>query len=104
MILKWFDAREATAFGEKLAQMLVERTPDAKASVGERMKSKKHAAMLHQLEQNIVRFATDHSLNAYQKAQLGNKFKWTLRDRGYDAEYVDELTNWLMLKLGGLRK
>lgn len=99
MVLKWFDAREATAFGERLAQLLIERTPDASSAVGERMKSKKHIAMLHQLEQQVTRFRTEHTLNAYKKAQLGNKFKWTLKDRGYDATYVDELTNWLMLKL-----
>lgn len=99
MILKWFDAREATEFGEKLARLLIERTPDADAQVGERMKSKKHVAMLHQLEQQVTRFRDDHKLNIYTKAQLGNKFKWTLKERGYDAAYVDQLTNWLMLKL-----
>lgn len=98
MLLKWFDAREATEFGATLAQLLIDRTPDT-GTVGERMKSKKHIAMLHQLEQQVAKFKAGHKLNMYKKAQLGNRFKWTLRDKGYDTAYIDELTNWLMLKL-----
>ena len=45
-------------------------------------------------------FKADHKLNAYKTAQLGNAFKWTLKDRKYDAAYVDHMTNWLVLKLG----
>ena len=55
--------------------------------------------MLHQLEQQVTRFKAEHKLNAYKKAQLGNKFKWTLKDKGYDTAYVDQVTNWLMFKL-----
>ena len=99
MLLSWFDAREASKFGTTLAEMLIERTP-AEGKHGKRMVAKKHEAMLHQLEQHVTRFGTEHKLNAYKKAQLGNRFKWALRDKGYDAEYVDQLTHWLMLKLG----
>jgi hypothetical protein len=98
MILSWFDAREANEFGASLADMLIQRTP-ADGSVGKRMVTKKHEAMLHQLEQHVSRFRRDHKLNMYKKAQLGNKFKWTLKDKGYDAAYVDQLTNWLMFQL-----
>ena len=99
MLFSWFDAREAKAFGTRLAEMLIERTPD-EGAVGKGRLTKKHEAMLHQLEQQVVRFRTDHKLNAYKTAQLGNTFKWTLRDRGYDAAYIDQVTNWLLLKLG----
>ena len=100
MLFSWFNAREAKAFGTRLAEMLIERTPAEGATVGKHLLTKKHEAMLHQLEQHVTRFGTEHKLNAYKKAQLGNRFKWTLRDKGYDAEYVDQLTHWLMLKLG----
>jgi hypothetical protein len=104
MFLKWFDAREASEFGARLAQLLIERTPDTAIPIGERMTSKKHVAMLHQLGQQVTRFKAEHPLNAYKKAQLGNKFKWTLKDRGYDAAYIDQLTHWLMLKLSAAAK
>lgn len=100
MIFSWFDAREATVFGASLAEMLIERTP-AEGAIGKRMLTKKHQAMLHQLEQQVTRFRLEHKLNVYKKAQLGNRFKWTLKDRGYDKEYVDQLTNWLMVQMQG---
>lgn len=98
MILSWFDATEANKFGVRLAELLIERTP-ADGAFGKRRVTKKHEAMLHHLEQQVSRFKTAHKLNVYKKAQIGNKFKWTLRDRGYDVDYVDQLTSWLMLKL-----
>ncbi len=98
MIFSWFDAREATKFGGHLAELLIERTP-TDGKLGKRMVTKKHEAMLHQLEQHVTRFKAEQRLNAYKKAQLGNRFKWTLRDRGYDSDYVDQVTHWLMFKL-----
>lgn len=98
-MLSWFDARDASKFGTTLAEMLIERTPAEGARVGKHLLTKKHEAMLHQLEQQVTRFKAEHKLNAYKKAQLGNKFKWTLKDKGYDTAYVDQVTNWLMFKL-----
>ena len=98
MIFSWFDAKEASDFGSTLAQMLIERTP-ADGKVGKGRLTKKHEAMLHQLERHVVKFREGHKLNVYKKAQLGNRFKWTLKDKGYDDEYVDHLTNWLMVHL-----
>ena len=100
MGLSWFDATEAKAFGETLAQMLIERTP-ADDTIGKGRLTKKHEAMLHQLERHVSKFRDEHTLNIYKKAQLGNRFKWTLKDKGYDDAYIDLLTNWLMLQLQG---
>ena len=98
MIFNWFDAREANDFGATLAELLIQRTPED-GKVGKRMVTKKHEAMLHQLSQHVITFKATHKLNMYKKAQLGNKFKWTLKDKGYDTEYIDQLTNWLMFQL-----
>ena len=98
MIFNWFDANEADKFGVFLAELLIERTPVDDA-IGKRSVTKKHEAMLHQLGQHVARFKAEHKLNMYKKAKLGNAFKWKLREKGYDAEYVDQMTNWLMFKL-----
>jgi hypothetical protein len=98
VILGIFDASEASNFGEHLANLLIERTP-AEGTIGQRRLTKKHEAMLHQLEQQVARFKAEHKLNTYKKAKLGNRFKWVLREKGYDLAYVDQLTNWLMFKL-----
>ena len=98
MIFSWFDAKEASDFGSTRAQMLIDRTPEDGA-LGKGRLTKKHEAMLHQLERHVSKFRDDHKLNVYKKARLGNRFKWTLKDKGYDDAYIDHLTNWLMLHL-----
>lgn len=96
-MLDWFDAKSAVAFADVLAQLVVERTPQGGAGAGRVVK--KNKAMLHQLEQHVMRFREQNRLNTFQKAKLGNQFKWSLREKGYDAAFVDDLTTWLMIKL-----
>lgn len=98
MIFSWFDAKEAMEFGVSLAKFFMERLP---LDTGDR----KHKSMgrkqevLDKMFKQAVRFRLEHKLNIYKKAQLGNGFKWTLKDAGYDPEFVDQLTKTLMLKL-----
>jgi hypothetical protein len=44
-------------------------------------------------------FRLSNKLNIYKKAKLGNAFRWTLTDLGYDSTLIDELTKELMLAL-----
>lgn len=96
-MLKWFDAKEARAFGESLAVFFAERIP-----VDSDLKEKKFSAraqqVLGKLAAQVDQFKRSHKLNIFKKAQLGNAFKWKLRDAGYEHSYVDELTEWLMLR------
>ncbi|MFZ6845828.1 hypothetical protein [Undibacterium sp. RuTC16W] len=97
-IFSWFDASQEKQFGLTLAQALIERTPVDKA-LSEGALSKKHEAMLNKLNQLAMEFKKDRKLNTYKKAALGNSFKWALITRGYDSNYVDQLTKWIILKL-----
>lgn len=99
MLFSWFDAREAKKFGCSLAELLIQRLVLEGPSQNNRLSGKKHDAMLHTMLQRITSFKRDHKMNTYKKAQVGNAFKWALKDKGYDPEYVDHLTNWLMLKI-----
>jgi len=96
-MLNWFDAKEARAFGESLAVFFAERI-----QVNSDLKEKKFTAkaqqVLTKMAQQTEQFKRTHKLNVFKKAQLGNAFKWKLRDAGYDQTYVDELTEWLMLR------
>lgn len=98
MILSWFDAREAKKFGESLAQFFMERSPLDASDKNIKAAIKKRAELLNKMAQQIASFKTGRNLNVYKKAQLGNAFKWALKDAGYDAQYVDELTSWLSLR------
>lgn len=91
----WFNAKEAKAFGEELARFFIERSPLDQDRTGKAF-AKKQEELLNKMAQKIQQFKAASKLNIYRKAQLGNAFKWTLRDAGYDSTYVDQLTSWLM--------
>ncbi len=98
MIFSWFDAKEAKEFGVSLANFFMERLPLDTGKRKQKSMSRKEE-VLEKMFQQAVRFRMSHKLNIYKKAQLGNGFKWTLKEAGYDPEFVDQLTKTLMLKL-----
>lgn len=95
MLLSWFDATEAKDFGESLAQFYMARVASDESGTTKKA-AKKHKEVLEKLFQQMARFKREHKLNIYKTAQLGNAFKWTLKDAGYDPAYVDQLTTELM--------
>jgi hypothetical protein len=97
MVMSWFNASEEKRFGESLARFFMERTPSGE-NRPTKFVAKKQEELLSKLAQQVAQFRTQHKMNIYKKAQLGNSFKWTLRDAGYDSAYVDDLTSWLMLR------
>lgn len=46
-----------------------------------------------------VQFQRTNRLGVYGKAKLGTEFKLKLRESGYVAEFVDELTTRLLMSL-----
>jgi len=99
MILSWFDAAEAKKFGNSLARFFIERVSPV-SQAGDKAFALKTDKVLHQMTGQIVRFKLESKLNGYKKAQLGNTFKWALKDGGVAPEYAEELTRWLMLHIG----
>ncbi len=96
-MLQWFAAKEEQAFGKSLAQFYIERVPFESPFSTKKFATKTQET-LKKVDLQIQQFKSGRSLNVYKKAKLGNAFKWVLRDAGYDSEYVDELTEWLMLR------
>lgn len=98
MILGWFNAVEAQSFGRALAASFIERLPPAEKTSDKKFETKAREALVKMAKQ-VAAFRSGHRLNLYKKAKLGNAFKWTLREAGFDDAYTDELTEWLMLQL-----
>ncbi len=96
-MLSWFDAKEAKEFGISLARFHIETIPLDELGKKDKITAKKHEETLNKLFQQMARFKLEHKLNIYKKAQLGNAFKWTLKEAGYESEYVDQVTKQLML-------
>ena len=99
-MLKWLDAREATAVGTALAddfhQQSAARLPRGvarqKGPEGELQK------FMHRVDQAVRPL----KLNFFKRAKLANSFKWRLLEKGVEQELVDELTRALVLRLSGL--
>jgi hypothetical protein len=89
----WFDTKETDDFAQAIADDLTGRIP---ASVGDNRKQITPDRLRNAHDAIIARasaFARDHKLNWYKKARLGNTFRWTLLDKGYDKDFVDTWTH-----------
>ena len=64
-----------------------------------RGEASKTTAALDKMSLRVEQFKASNRLNTYKKAQLGNAFKWALREAGYDKAYIDRLTEWLVLRI-----
>lgn len=98
MLLSWFDARDAVAFGEAWA-----RDYDADCrSVGKaaaRKQDARHRKSLDRLLQRARDYRAASHPNLYKKAKLTNRIKWVLNDLGHDQETVDLLVKEVLLAL-----
>ena len=97
-MIGWFDAREAKAFGATLANDFIRQVAPA-ADLKQKKFAQKADAALAKISRDAAEFRKSHRLNVYKRAQLTNQFKWVMKDAGYDAEYIDKLTDFLILKL-----
>jgi hypothetical protein len=98
MIFSWFDARDAQNFGAAMACFYIERIP-ASAGFSEKQFASKSKQVLEKMNHQVIDFKLKNKLNIYKTAQLGNAFKWALKDAGYEAAYIDKLTQWLVARL-----
>lgn len=94
----WFDTRAASQCGISLAELVIRELP-AKESVKEKKFAEKAEKTLIKMSHELAAFKRANKLNTYKKAKLGNAFLWTLKDRGVNDAYADELTQWLSLQL-----
>ncbi len=102
MLIRWFDATAAKKFGTDMALLLAQKSEEEKERLikakSTRKAEKRHEATFQRIEKELENFKKNQRLNIYTKAQLGNAFKYTLLDRGFDQEFCDKSTTWLLLK------
>lgn len=95
-MFSFLDASSAKEFGGGLARFYMDRMP-----LNVAMKDKQFAAksvkLLEQMELQVKAYRQKNKLNFYKVAQMGNAFKWALKDAGYDDAYIDKLTQWLVV-------
>lgn len=100
MALSWFDAENAKAFGTSLAILFIEKVPvNDSQTVDDKLFERKTKKVLATMTTKITDFRKTNSLNVYKRAQLGNAFKWKLKEAGYAPEYINELTLWVVKQI-----
>ena len=108
MLINWFDTAEVEKFGKSLAvkfstayPMIDQKKESASGNkAGLRAKVQgRQEKVLGKLTAEVRQFGQEHSLNFYKKAKLGNAFKWSLLELGYETGFVDMLTKEVILAL-----
>jgi hypothetical protein len=91
MFGNWFSTKEVDEVADAIVADLVKRLPPTPGAhtrkTADRLR-KTHDVIFARLEQ----FALSRKLNIYQKARLGNRVRWALREAGYAPEFTDALS------------
>lgn len=100
MIFPWLDTSTAKAFGNELAQFyIVERSKFENDMRRKMTFEKMQKELLLKISLRAKQFKLTNSLNLLKRSQAINVFKWHLLDAGYDKQFVDELSHWVLLQL-----
>jgi len=92
MLLNWFSKRHIEEFADLIVAELVQRFPQSGADLSSEKSAQKAMNTLDRIFTRISAFAAQHRPNIYQKACFGNRITWALKDAGYPAPFVKEVT------------
>ena len=98
MAFNWFDAAPSKQFGTALASFYIAKLPVDSDKEDKKYANKKEFVTKKMFEQ-VTQFKLENRLNLYKKAQLGNAFKWALKDAGYPTTEIDQLTATVIRQL-----
>ena len=88
-MLKWLRTKEIDALADNVVAELTQRVP-LNALRKEGAKADKRFSRMNDVISDQARaFGRSHRPNIYQRARLGNRVKWALRDAGYPDPFVD---------------
>lgn len=98
-IFGWFDTKEVDDFARAVADDLAGRVPVP----SDASRKKLTPDRLHNAHEAVIAragaFGRAHKLNWYKKAHMGNTFRWTLLEKGYDKAFVDTVTHNLLVAI-----
>jgi len=95
-MLRWFKTSDVDALADVVVAELTERVPvNALRKEGARA-DKRFSRMTEVISDQVRAFGRDKRPNIYQRARLGNRVKWTLKDVGYPDPFVDAFVTELV--------
>lgn len=91
--------KQVDEFACKLAEEIFAlRAPQGKTSPGNPGLSLKNLERkVDELFEKATAFRKEHKLGIYKKARLANTFRWEMKERGYDAGYIEAVTEKLVI-------
>ncbi len=98
-IFKAFDTTEVTKFATSLAEDLSRRFPPASERRTDAGAVNQLKVVLTGLGARAATFKQEKGLGLYQKAKLGNVFRWKLEEFGYSKEFIDRVTKDLVTRM-----
>jgi hypothetical protein len=93
--------KQVDEFAKSLARELAKQCPPDPAAEGARpnVTPKRLGSALEQICGKALGFREQHDLGIYKKARLGNTFRWELSDIGYGKDFVDDVTQRLVVHI-----
>ena len=95
-MIDWFNAKNEVLFGKHLANFFISRIPKDSLSIVNKKQEVKVKEVTGKMLLQIASYKLEHKLNVYKIAKMGNTFKWSLIDAGYDPVFIDTLTKKIM--------
>ncbi len=97
--------KQVDEFARALVQDIVKFYPPGEdAGKARKASQKKVASVIESALQKAATFKKQHQLGIYKTARLGNTFRWELKEKGYDEEFIDTVVQDLVVRMSTARK
>lgn len=93
--------QQVDEFAKSLARELAKQCPPDPAGGEGRpnVTPKRLVSALEQICGKALGFREQHDLGIYRKARLGNTFRWELTELGYGKEFVEDVTQRMVVHI-----
>lgn len=88
-MLKWLRTGDVDVFADSVVTELTKRVPLNTLRKQGAKADKRFSRMTEVLSDQVRAFGREKRPNVYQRARLGNRIKWALKDAGYPEPFVD---------------
>ena len=98
-------SKQVDEFAKMLARELATQCPpDQERGAGRPdVAPKRLVATLEQICGKALGFREQHELGIYKKARLGNAFRWELKELGYAKDFIEDVTQRLVVHISRKR-
>ena len=98
MLPRWLDGRTATEFGKEIANDIRNLMPLEKGAKVQKNPAKRLQKLARIVERTSARSA-QHRFNFYQKAKFANALRWSLKESGYTADFIEEVVALILARM-----